>query len=147
MRQHNALAPAAIEQQQLFIIHHILQFDSFCEKNIFSFSKMLCVSTTLLASAAIEQQITIHYLSSLRSDSFCERNISSFSKMLCVSTTTLIRNIFFLFKNVVRQHNNLASAAIEQQQLFIIHHTLRFDSFCERNISYFSKMLCVSTTT
>ena len=66
--------------------------------------------------------------------------------MLCVSTTLTATNNTFL-KNVVRQHNALAPAAIEQQQLFIIHHTLRFDSFCERNISSFSKMLCVNITT
>jgi len=47
VRQHNALAPAAIEQQQLFIIHHALWRDSFCKRNISSFSKMLCISTTL----------------------------------------------------------------------------------------------------
>jgi len=98
-----------------------------------------------LATAALEQQITIHYLSSLRSDSFCEKHIFSFSKMLCVSTTLTATNNTLL-KNVVRQHNALAPAAIEQQQLFIIHQALRRDSFCERNIFSFPKMLCVSTT-
>jgi len=49
VRQHNALAPAAIEQQ--ITIHYLssLRNDSFCERNIPSFSKMLCVSTTLTA--------------------------------------------------------------------------------------------------
>ena len=45
-----------------------------------------------------------------------------------------------------RRHNALASAAIEQKQLFIIHHTLRFDSFCERNISSFQKRCAEGTT-
>ena len=54
--------------------------------------------------------------------------------------------IIAFLKSVVRQHNALASAAIEQQQLFIIHHTLRFDSFCEKHISSFQKCCAEDTT-
>jgi len=53
--------------------------------------------------------------------------------------------IIAVLKNVVRQHNALAPAAIEQQQLFIIHHALRFDSFCEKHISSFQKCCAEDT--
>ena len=55
-------------------------------------------------------------------------------KKCCAEGTTLTATNNTLLKNIMRQHNALAPAAIEQQQLFIIHHTLRFDSFCERNV-------------
>ena len=81
----------------------------------------------------------------------------------CAEGITLTATNNTLLKSVVRQHNALAPAAIEQQQLFIIYQAYGVNSFCERNISSFqkccdevttltatnntsSKMLCVSTT-
>ena len=74
MRQHNALAPAAIEQQQLFIIHHaygvIVHFKNVVPPTQQTFSfKNIVRQHNALAPAAIEQQITNHYSSSLWNDS------------------------------------------------------------------------------
>ena len=63
-----------------------------------------------LAPAAIEQQITNHYSSSLWNDSSFKK-CCEYALLECCT----LAQYLFSFKNVVRQHNDLAPAAIEQQ--------------------------------
>ena len=60
--------------------------------------------------------------------------------MLCVSTTLTAPNNTF-FKNVVRQHNALAPAAIEQQQLFIIYQAYGVIAFVRKIFLFFKNVV------
>jgi len=116
VRQHNDLAPAALEQQQLFIIHQAY--------GMIVHLKNVARQHNALAPAALEQQIIILYLSSLWND-------SSFKKKCCAEDT-----IILFIKNVARQHNALAPAAIEQQInfLFSINNFFYFYLFININL-------------